>query len=130
MTESESTADWISDHEKRRERERNEARERVRHACEVLTQSGATEVRIRYDGCGDSGAVESVTGINEAGEMDIPADIIETLIAAAENLLPHGWENHEGAFGEFVLDVASRSLKREHNWRIESTEYEEEGWEL
>ena len=44
--------------------------------------------------------------------------------------MPDGWPNDAGAFGEFVLNVCDRELTREHNWRVESTEYDEEVWEL
>jgi len=130
MSESDSPADWMSAYQERLERERTEARQSMRKACDELVSLGVAEVRIEYDGYGDSGTVEGVTAAGPAGEFEIPADLNEALISAAEQLLPEGWENNSGAFGELVLDVAQRRLTREHNWRVEESEYDEEVWEL
>lgn len=130
MSESDSAADWMTAYQERLERERAEARQSMGKACDVLAEFGATEVRIEYDGYGDSGAVEGVTATGSAGDVEIPADLHEELISAAERLLPDGWENNSGAFGALVLNVADRRLTREHNWRVETSEYDEEVWEL
>lgn len=130
MTDSDSAADWMTAYQERLERGRAEARQSMRKACDALDELGVTEVRIEYDGYGDSGAVEGVTATGSAGDVEIPADLREELISAAERLLPDGWENNTGAFGELVLDVAHRRLTREHNWRVETSEYDEEVWEL
>ena len=130
MTDSDSAADWMIAYQERLERERAEAHQAMGKACDALAELGATEVRIEYDGYGDSGAVEGVMATGPAGDVEIPADFREELISAAERLLPDGWENNTGAFGELVLDVAHRRLTREHNWRVETSEYDEEVWEL
>lgn len=117
-------------YQERLERERAEARQSMGKACDALAELGATELRIEYDGYGDSGAVEGVTATGSAGDVEFPADLRDELVSAAERLLPDGWENNSGAFGELVLDIANRRLTREHNWRVETSEYDEEVWEL
>jgi hypothetical protein len=37
---------------------------------------------------------------------------------------------NEGAYGELILEVAAQLLTRAHHWRIESTQYEEEEFNL
>ena len=39
-----------------------------------------------------------------------------------------GWENNEGAYGEFVFDVAERTIRLEYNERVMETVYSEHEW--
>ena len=34
-----------------------------------------------------------------------------------------GWENNDGAFGEFTFDVAARAITLDYNERITDTDY-------
>jgi hypothetical protein len=36
-----------------------------------------------------------------------------------------GWENNDGAFGDFTFDVAERSITLEYNERYTETNYSE-----
>lgn len=133
MTDSDSDdlSDEVDPYELVLQRERENARQTFTELCAALKEMNVSEVRIQYDGYSDSGAVEDVSAKGPDGEeVEIPASFEGELAGAAEFLLPDGWENGEGAFGEIVLDVASRRVTREHNWRFESSEYEEESWEL
>lgn len=130
MSESDSTPAWAANYEQQCERERVEARGVMAAALDALAKLGAAEARIAYDGYGDSGMVEGVSATGANGEIELPGEIRNQLVTAAEFLLPDGWENNSGAFGELVLDVANRRLTREHNWRVEETEYDEEVWGL
>jgi hypothetical protein len=125
-------SDWMTKYHERRSRERDEAVKRVSDVCSELMKMNVAEVRMSYDGYGDSGRVEGVIATREGEDdaIELPTDVRDQLIAAAETLLPDGWENNEGAFGELALDVRNRSLTREHNWRVESTEYDEEVWQI
>lgn len=98
--------------------------------CDRLIELGVHVVTLEYDGYGDSGSVEAVIAETNGTELELPSDVQRELMEAAETLLPDGWENNDGAFGNLTLDVEGRQLTREHNWRIESTEYEEESWTL
>ena len=116
------------------EQQEKEAREQAiatfKSLCENLAQQGIEEVRISYDGYGDSGAIEQITAFSDGEEIAVDAAVSQSLEDAACGLLPGGWENNDGAFGELVLNVTERRLVREHNWRISDTEYSEEEWSL
>lgn len=111
----------------------------------ALAAAGITSVVVTFDGCGDSGQIENIEV--KAGDAfvelpDTPVEIarteffcetvdrrIEPLREAIETVCylvleaKHGgWENNEGAYGEFVLDVAARSITLDFNYRIETTE--------
>lgn len=131
MKKSEIT-DWMVKYHERRNRERDEAVKQMSDVCSALMELNVAQVRMSYDGYGDSGMVEGVIATREGEDdaIELPTGVRDQLIAAAETLLPDGWENNEGAFGELVLNVLQRSLTREHNWRVESTEYDEEVWQL
>ena len=36
-----------------------------------------------------------------------------------------GWENEDGAYGEFVFDVGERTIRLEYNERVMTTSYSE-----
>jgi hypothetical protein len=98
--------------------------------CPQLAELGVSKVRIAYDGYGDSGQIEGVTATAGKNVIELPAEMTVALIEAAEQALPYGWENNEGAFGELVLNVRARSLRRKLNWRYETSDYDEERWHL
>jgi hypothetical protein len=120
----------LNDYYQERERKQAEAREVMAGACAALAKLGVNIIRIYYDGSCDSGTIEGVEATGEAGKIELPGEIRDQLIAATPPLLPSGWEFEGGSFGELVIDVTNRRLKREHNWHIDTTEYEEEVWEL
>ena len=122
--------DLLSNFEKRSEQERQSALATLATACTQLANRGADRVVITYDGCGDSGCVESVKAYTGESDLELDAVLGEQLAAAAEQILPLGWENDGGAFGELILYVAERRVVREHNWRIDTSEYSEEEWQL
>jgi len=102
------------------------AREALGAICEQLAKLNIQLAKIHYDGYGDSGSVERVTATAGEVEIELPEPLSEKLAEAADCLLPFGWEINDGSFGELVIDVAARKVTREHNWRVEETEYEEE----
>tara|TARA_R110002072_G_scaffold273413_2_gene434293 strand:+ start:25539 stop:25943 length:405 start_codon:yes stop_codon:yes gene_type:complete len=120
----------LSNIEKRREQGRQKALATLAAAFTQLASLGADRVVVTYDGYGDSGCVESVKAYSDESEVELDAGLNEQLAAVAEQILPLGWENDAGAFGELILHVADRRVVREHNWRIESCDYSEEEWQL
>jgi len=114
--------------QRREEAQRQKARQTLAGACDRLTEIGVTLVDITYDGYGDSGTVDTVSAYAGDKEAILPDDLVEALKDAACGLLPGGWEINDGSFGQFVLDVATRTINRQHNWR--STDYDEEEFEL
>jgi uncharacterized protein DUF6878 len=124
----------------RRERKKL-AEANKRTIFKALAAALITEVRVAFDGEGDSGQIDSITAINAGEETTLPAQQLairqlsragakpirtrKSLAAAIETLCydylagTHaGWENNEGAFGEFHIDVADRTIKLEFNARF------------
>ena len=111
----------------------------------ALAAAGVTSVVVTFDGSGDSGQIENLEV--KAGDAfvdlpDTPVEIARTeffcenvdrrtepLREALESVCymileaKHGgWENNEGAYGEFMFDVAADSITLDFNYRIEATE--------
>ena len=111
-----------------------------------LRKACIARVEIRFDGYGDSGAVEEIECADAAGQALLCPDVCvalpaehgseaaddagkETLRAALENLaylalerhFP-GWENNEGAYGALVIDIAEGSFALECSLRYIATE--------
>lgn len=103
-------------------------------------------VEIRFDGCGDSGAVEECVCLDASGETvacpDITVEPVETnasdiaydgdsqtLGAALERLAylalerhHPGWEINDGACGELVIDVSEASFVLDCSLRFTATD--------
>ena len=50
-------------------------------------------------------------------------EAIEHLVYDALSETHGGWENNEGAYGEFVFDVPALEIRLDYNERIAATEY-------
>lgn len=116
----------------------------------VLRAHRITHVVVTFDGYGDSGQIEAVESWRGEAEAELPAITVEILqllfessepemIAqplpdAIETLAYHylgqahcGWENNDGAYGEFVFDVAGGTITLDYNERFtDSTNYSHE----
>ncbi len=131
MSESESESNLFEEYQQRLAKEHEQACEALKTHFDLLQSLNIDTLIISYDGCNDSGAVESVTAFDANNqEVQLPQDLDEELTELAETLLPFGWEINEGAYGQYTLDVPERELVREHNWRVEATELETETWQL
>ena len=118
---------------------------------DALAAAGMTRVVVTFDGVGDSGQIESIDAqIGDAVallpicdiEIATPAwdgselhrrtlplgEAIEQLAYAFLEETHGGWENNEGAFGDFTLDVAERAIRLDYHERIESSEYSGHEW--
>lgn len=112
----------------------------------ALAAAGIATVVIRFDGCGDSGQIEEMEAHDGQGvSLTIPATLIEILdlpwdgeIARAQ-VMPldqsleaytyrllgsshPGWENNDGAFGEFSFDVVAGTIRLDHHERYTAIE--------
>ena len=112
---------------------------------EGLGAAGITHVTVVFDGSGDSGQVESITAW--AGEKPVAfpateiayaaltwdnpevemrqlslAEVVEQLAYDFLSDTHGGWENNDGAYGEFCFDAAARSIHLEFNERFTSSE--------
>jgi hypothetical protein len=98
-------------------------------AARQLKEAGVKVVLVNYDGCGDSGQIESVTYLGAGGKaVDLTAEVTiteEHLTDLFYDLLETrhpGWENNDGAWGEFQWNLSSDELHHSHNERF--TDYD------
>ena len=91
--------------------------------CENLAAAGVTFVAVHFDGYGDSGVTEDVQCFDSdyyAYEENKPMSHgAAYLHEHFEILVPMGYENDCGGFGDVVLDVAARKITIERNDRFE-----------
>lgn len=109
---------------------------------DALNAANISAVSVTFDGEGDSGQITDVTAYTGAAQAELPATPLtieavswgadaaheaeaETLQSAIEDLCyaylsqQHGgWENNDGAFGEFTIDVTKRTIELEFNGRF------------
>jgi hypothetical protein len=111
---------------------------------DVLAPAGITTIHVEFDGEGDSGQINGVAAFCGDEPATLPNTTIaiqtvswgatemqtvqSTLEKAVENLCydyleqAHGgWENNDGGYGEFRIDVAKRSIELEFNGRFTDT---------
>ena len=105
------------------------AQQALRDVCQKLDALGVQTVTVTYDGVGDSGAVEDIA-FEPAPAGGVPDALRAAIEEFAYEALPGGWEINEGAFGALTLHVRERRLRREHSWRVTTTEEEEEELDL
>lgn len=113
---------------------------------DALAAAGITRVVVTFDGCGDSGQIEDITfhacDTTVSAPQTEPVTIASTSWASTDisnasltieqalELLAYdllsqthgGWENNDGAYGEFVFDVADRTILLDHNDRYMAVE--------
>jgi hypothetical protein len=107
------------------------AKAAILEECDKLNEAGVTFVAVHFDGCGDDGATEDVKCFNSdyysyAEHEPVDYDTLH-LQEHFEALVPLGYENDCGGFGDVVLDVAARKITVERNDRFEdytTTTYE------
>jgi hypothetical protein len=104
---------------------------------------GITHVTVTFDGAGDSGQIESIGAWSGETAVDFPAteiayaaltwddpevemrqlsleDGVEQLAYDFLSDTHCGWENNDGAYGEFCFDAAARCIHLEFNQRTEA----------
>lgn len=110
---------------------------------DALAAAGIDTMEVGFDGCGDSGQIEGIAPRRAGETVPLPdvtiachcaeygeealAGSTETLRYAIEELCYgfleieySGWENNDGAFGEFTFDVAARTITLDFNGRYTS----------
>lgn len=111
---------------------------------DALTAAGITHVTVTFDGEGDSGQIESVDAFQGDTPVDLPTTKIAVLRAdwnspgnVTEEMSLHaaiehmvydflsdthgGWENNDGAYGEFCFDAGARTIQLDFNERFTSS---------
>ena len=141
-----SLSDWEI---KRGEHERCDAELRAVNKTAVfgaLAAAGITNVVVAFDGYGDSGQIENVEAkagdeivALPSGQVEIASavwdqaepestattvhDAIERLVFDFLGMTHDGWENSDGAYGDFTFDIAERTITLDYNERYMQSEY-------
>jgi hypothetical protein len=105
---------------------------------DALAAAGLATVTVSFDGYGDSGQIErlEIEGAVDTlppatveiataiwGELEPQrqsmslADAIEKLIYDFLGSAHDGWDDNDGAYGEFTFDVADRTIRLDYNER-------------
>ncbi len=99
--------------------------------CDALVAAGVRFVAVHFDGYGDDGTTEEVKCYDSewyaSGEHEPVKYDASHLQEHFEALVPFGYENDCGGFGDVVLNVNARKLTVERNDRFEdytTTTYE------
>ncbi|MFZ0278137.1 MAG: DUF6878 family protein [Candidatus Sulfotelmatobacter sp.] len=91
--------------------------------CERLAEAGITFVALHFDGSGDEGVNEDIkcyaTEDYAYEESEVQAANFSNLQEHFEALVPYGYENDCGGFGEVILNVRTRKITVERNDRFE-----------
>lgn len=116
-----------------------------------LALANITRVVVIFDGEGDSGQIEDIqayVGDEQASlpegkvdSLDLPygetqpvlrrhrtALALETLAYDLLREKHAGWENSDGAYGEFTFDVTARTITLDYNERFMSSEHHAYSW--
>jgi hypothetical protein len=113
---------------------------------DALAAASVTAVVVSFDGYGDEGQIQNV-GV-KAGEQIVamPAghielaravwdkaapecstvsitDAVEHLVYLLLNKTHCGWQDNDGAYGDFTFDIAARTITLDYNERYTSSEY-------
>ena len=112
----------------------------------VGLSDGVTVVVVTFDGYGDSGQIENIeakagdeVAALPSGEVEITSavwgeaeldrttmtvrDAIERLAYDFLEETHDGWENSDGAYGDFTFDVAERTITLDYNERHMESDY-------
>jgi hypothetical protein len=113
---------------------------------DALAAVGVTLVVVSFDGYGDSGQIENVevkvgdtvvdmptreieiaTAVWDQPEPDrstaSTADVIERFVYDFLTDTHCGWEDNDGAYGNFTFDVAARTITLDYNERYTASDY-------
>ena len=91
--------------------------------CDRLTQAGITFVAVHFDGSGDEGVSEDIkcyaTEDYAYEESEVHEVNFSYLQEHFEMLVPYGYEDGCGGFGDVILNVKTRKITVERNDRFE-----------
>lgn len=118
-------------------------------AC--LASAGITLVTVKFDGYGDSGQIDDVAAFigDQPAELSGSCVEVKTLHHGAEQPVVNclssseaienlaydllrqthcGWENNDGAYGEFTFDVTAGTITLDYNERYTASETYAHEW--
>jgi len=118
---------------------------------DALAAVGITTIAVTFDGEGDSGQIENIVAYKSDVETPLPESRVKlksiqwgdgrlsdddlSLRDAVERLCYDfleqeydGWENNDGAFGEFSLDISRKTIDLEFNGRYTDVHTTTHSW--
>jgi len=120
-----------STYEEQLKQQQTAAKAAILAQCDHLSAAGITFVAAHFDGSGDDGITEDVkcydSDFYAYEECEHVTHDASHLQEHFEALVPYGYENDAGGFGDVVLDVRKRTITVERNDRFEdysTTTYE------
>jgi hypothetical protein len=103
--------------------EQVEAKAAILAECERLAKAGITFVAVHFDGSGDEGASEDIKCYATEDYVYEDSEVQEAhfshLQEHFETLVPYGYENDCGGFGDVILNVKTCTITVERNDRFE-----------
>jgi hypothetical protein len=113
---------------------------------DVLATVRIDTVEVTFNGYADEGQIDGAVADGEGGDTDLHSinveiarvergsqivtrqtlsvkDAIEKLVYDLLEQTYSGWEDNQGAYGDFLFDVAERTITLNLNERIETSEY-------
>ena len=91
--------------------------------CDRLAQAGITFVAVHFDGAGDEGVSEDIkyhaTEYYAYEESEVREANFSYLQEYSKTLVPYGYEDGCGGFGDVLLNVKTRKITVERNDRFE-----------
>ena len=137
--------DWWQNRQRQRAEEKAQKSQTLKAACPALASLGILHIVWSYNGEGDSGEIHDVTitgngtapktlnklkaTLTTAFDPDTCAKLDwDKLEDAVWQLIPDGFENNDGGYGEVDLDTANSSIQVRHSQRVIDVEYEEENF--
>src|SRR4051812_30899980 len=118
-------------HDQTLEPEQAAAKAALLAECDKLATAGVTFVAVHFDGYGDDGTTEEVKCYDSKcyawGDHEPFKQDASHLQEHFEALVPFGYENDCGGFGDVVFDVTARKITVERNDRFQdytTTTYE------
>ncbi len=138
-------AEWDQKERTYRERAKEALESNKQILFKLLASRGITTVIVNFDGYGDSGQIEDIVAqigsatvelpgeqieildpIWDSGEVSqktcVPRDAIEAMSYDFLEQTHSGWENNDGAYGDFTFDVAEGTITLDYNERYTSSE--------
>jgi hypothetical protein len=115
---------------------------------DALAAAEVRSITVQFDGYGDSGQIEEIeidASKPQIALLDVLIQItqplpdcsgVERFAMTIRETLEHlayaflretheGWENNDGAYGDFLFDVGARTIRLAYNERITESEYYE-----